>query len=92
MTTIKQNKIFALFIALLLFYSVKFNSYEYTVGKMKGFSITFLGFTVFQFDLKNNKIVTLLLFGCGFQRLSFDRVFVFGREVWNNELDILEGK
>jgi len=90
--TIKQNKIIVLLIALFLFYAVKFHYYEYTAGNKKGFYITFLGFTVFQFDLKNNKIVTLILFGCGFQRLSFDRIFIFNREVWNNELETLEGK
>jgi len=41
---------------------------------------------------KKGKIITFLVFGCGFYQLGeFKRTFFFWRETSNNELEILEG-
>ena len=87
----KISKILLFVIPLILSFFVKT---EYV--KLEGlneikFVIKFYKWEIFYLIKKKDKIVTLLIFGCGFQILGeFKRWFVFWNEVNNNELEVLE--
>lgn len=90
---LKWNNKFIISILISLICMFCFNT-KYT--KIEGlgevtFSIRFLKWEIFYLGKKKNKITTLLIFGCGFQKLGeFKRWFIFGSEVNNNDLEILE--
>ena len=90
MQKLLKNKILVFLLSVVLLFCFQVKTVEHNGATYKYF--LFLGKEVLQIVRKNGKVITFLLFGCGFYTLGeFKRKFIFWREVWNNELDILEG-
>ena len=93
---IQKNKFFSfLFFVALFCLLCPWTVVEYPLRKEKTITFNFLRkFPVLQIVTKNGKLQILAIFNnlIGYQNLDgIKHFFLFGRDMWTNELDVLEG-